>query len=142
MPKTIYLAGALKNWEIVTLAVELEKLGFEVFADWMTPGPEADSFLLEYAKLRGWSYKQTLASHAATNTFDFDKKHIDASDIVVMVMPAGKSAHLEIGYARGKDKPGYILFDKEPERVDIMYKFATDIFFNKVDLIHELRRYL
>lgn len=138
--KSIYLIGALKNWDIVTLANELQTAGFDVFADWITPGPEADTYLLKYAKLRGWSYKQALNSHAATHVFEFDKSHIDRCDIVVMVMPAGKSGHLELGYARGCGKPGYILFDKDPERFDVMHKFATDVFFDKAELIEELRR--
>ena len=138
--KSIYLIGALKNWDIVTLANELEEEGFDVFADWITPGPEADTYLMQYAKLRGWNYKQALNSHAAQHVFEFDKSHIDRCNIVVMVMPAGKSGHLELGYARGCGKPGYILFDKEPERFDLMYNFATDVFFNKESLIEELRR--
>ena len=112
--KSIYLIGALKNWDIVTLANELEEEGFDVFADWITPGPEADTYLMQYAKLRGWNYKQALNSHAAQHVFEFDKSHIDRCNIVVMVMPAGKSGHLELGYARGCGKPGYILFDETP----------------------------
>jgi hypothetical protein len=137
--KSIYIIGALKNWDIIPLAIDLETAGFEVFTDWITPGPEADTYLLKYAKMRGWSYKQALNSYAASHVFEFDKSHIDRCDIAVMVMPAGKSGHLELGYARGCGKPGYILFDQEPERFDVMYKFATDIFFHQVDLIHELR---
>jgi len=139
MPKTIYIIGALNNWNVVDFANELQALGFEAFADWITPGPEADNFLLKYAKLRGWSYKQALESHAAKHVFEFDKSHIDRSDIVVMLMPAGKSGHLELGYARGCGKPGYILFDKEPERLDIMYQFASGIFFSKNELFAELK---
>lgn len=138
--KSIYLIGALKNWSIVSLANQLQKMGFDVFADWITPGPDADTYLLKYAKMRGWSYKKALESYAATHVFEFDKYHIDRSDLVIMVMPAGKSGHLELGYARGCGKPGYILFDKEPARFDVMYKFATGVFFAEVDLIHELRR--
>ena len=58
-----------------------------------------------------------------------------------MLMPAGKSGHLELGYARGKNKPGFILFDKEPERVDVMYQFATDVFFSQEELFAELEKY-
>ncbi len=140
--KSIYIIGALKNWKVVQLANELQDMRFDAFADWITPGPKADTYLLKYAKMRGWSYKQALTSYAATHVFEFDKHHIDRSDIVVMMMPAGKSGHLELGYARGCGKPGYILFDKIPKRFDVMYKFATDVFFNKADLIHELRRFL
>ena len=55
-----------------------------------------------------------------------------------MVMPAGKSGHLELGYMLGQGKKGYILFDKEPDRWDVMYQFATGVFFNKEELINEL----
>ena len=140
--KVIYLIGALKNWSIVALTNELEALGFEVFSEWLCAGPDADTWLLNYAKERGWSYKDALYSYAARQIFEFDKKHIDRSDLVIMVMPCGKSGHMELCYARGCGKPGYILFEDEPARMDVMYQFATNVFFTKVDLIHELRRYL
>jgi len=139
---SIYLIGALKNWRIVPLANRLADLGFDVFCDWITPGPDADTYLLKYAKLRKWSYKTALNSYAATHVFNFDKHHIDRCDIVVMVMPAGKSGHMELGYARGCGKPGYILFDKEPKRFDVMYKFATDVFFQESELMSALKRHL
>lgn len=136
--KSIYLAGSLKNWDILDLSNELTEQGFEVFSEWLTPGPDADVHLLKYAKLRGWSYKQALNSYAAKHTFEFDKTHIDRCDILVMCMPCGKSAHLELGYVIGQGKPGYILFDQEPERFDVMYRFATDVFFDKKELIESL----
>jgi nucleoside 2-deoxyribosyltransferase len=55
-------------------------------------------------------------------------------------MPAGKSGHLELGYMVGCGKPGYILFDKEPERLDQMVQFATDIFFDAKELGRHLLR--
>jgi len=133
--KSVYIIGALKNKNIPAVATQIEKAGFEVFADWFTPGPEADQFLLKYAKERGWSYRQALDSYAARNTFEFDKAHLDRCDAAVLVAPAGKSAHLELGYVRGQGKPGYVLFDKEPERFDVMYRFVSDIFFSVEDLI-------
>ena len=103
---------------------------YDVFDQWITPGPDADQYLFEYSKKRGWNYKEALTCDAARNNFDFDKKHIDSADIVVMVMPAGKSAHLELGYSIGIGKEAHILFDKEPERFDLMYNFVP------VDNIH------
>jgi hypothetical protein len=32
------------------------------------------------------------------------------------------------GYLIGQGKPGFILMDGEPERYDVMYKFATVVF--------------
>jgi hypothetical protein len=138
--KSIYLIGALKNREIVHIGNRLRRGGFDVFDDWQTPGPEADSFLLEYYKVRGFSYKDALNSYGARHVFEFDKYHIDRCDIGVMIMPCGKSGHLELGYMLGQGKPGYILFDEEPERFDCMYSFSTNIFFDVEDLVKELKK--
>lgn len=139
--KRIYLVGSLANDNIPFIGNKLRELGFEVVDDWWSPGNLADSYLKHYAKIRGLNYKQTLQTYAAQHIFEFDKELMDNSDICVLVMKAGRSAHMEFGYFRGCGKPGYILFDKEPSRVDIMYQFATDIFFNIDDLIKELKQH-
>ena len=42
-------------------------------------------------------------------------------------------------FSVGKGKKGYILFDGAmPDRWDVMYKFATAVFYNSNDLIKEL----
>jgi hypothetical protein len=63
-------------------------------------------------------------------------------DTVVLCMPAGKSGHLEFGYCCGTGKRGFILFDQEPERYDVMYRFAIesggDVCFNLNQLVEGL----
>jgi len=141
--KVIYLIGSLKNRKkIIDLANRLRKLGFEVFDDWIAPGPDADDYWRDYEKRRGSSYKQALKNYAATHIFEFDKYHIDRSDIGVLYMPAGKSAHLELGYIIGRGKPCFVLFDEEPERWDVMYQFATAVCFSYDELVKELKKYL
>lgn len=137
--KVIYLIGSLVNREYVNeLAQEIRKLQYEVFDDWTTPGPKADDFFDEYRKKRGLDYRTALGSHAAQHIFHFDKLHLDRADIVILVMPSGKSGHLELGYSIGKGKTGYILMDREPDRVDIMHSFADEIFMKKEDLLEKL----
>jgi nucleoside 2-deoxyribosyltransferase len=114
-------------------------MGFDVFSDWWAASEDADDWLRDYYKARGFNYKETLNSFAAQHIFEFDKRHLDRTDLGVMVMPAGKSGHLELGYLVGQGKPGYILFDREPERVDIMYNFATDVFFDFNELAKVLK---
>lgn len=138
--QSIYIIGSLRNPSVTEFANEVQALGFEAFADWISPGPLADDYLRDYAKQRGLNYKQTLQTYAAQHVFEFDKRHIDRCDAAILLMPAGKSAHLEFGYVRGLGKPGFILFDQEPERVDVMYQFASDIFFSKEELFAELKR--
>jgi len=130
----------LRNKAVPQFANDLQAQGFEAFADWFSPGPRADSFLKDYSKARGRSYKEILNSYAAKNSFNFDKFHIDRCDAAVMFMPCGRSGHLELGYVRGQGKPGFILFDEEPSRVDIMYQFASDVFFKKEDLFEQLKK--
>lgn len=138
---TIYLIGALKNREnMYAVEAELKKAGFEVFLDWLAPGEEADDKWKEYAQARGLTHKEALRSYAATHIFEFDKFHLDRADAAVMVMPCGKSGHLELGYTIGKGKPGYILFpDGELEdRWDVMHLFATGIAFSMEELVEML----
>lgn len=134
----IYLIGSLRNNRIPKVGNVLRNEKFDVFDDWFAPGPEADDKWRDYEKLRGRSYVEALAGHAAKHIFALDKSHLDQSDAAVLVAPAGKSAHLELGYMIGKGKPGYILFDGEPERWDVMTQFATAIFLSIEDLLGEL----
>jgi nucleoside 2-deoxyribosyltransferase len=60
--------------------------------------------------------------------FEYDRGHLDRCDAALLVLPAGKSGHLELGYMAGRGKPVYIYFPSEPERFDVMYKFATKVF--------------
>ena len=138
--KKIYLMGSLANDNIPFIGNKLRNLGFFSIDDWWSPGPLADSYLKHYAKIRGLNYKETLNTYAAKHIYDFDKGLMDEADIGVLVMPAGKSAHLELGYFIGTGRPGYILFDKEPSRVDVMYQFATDIFFDFDSLAKVLKK--
>lgn len=136
--KTIYLIGSLKNPYVPELANRIRTLGYDVFDDWHSAGPEADDYFNAYRIKRGLNYKDALNSYAAKHIFSFDRLHLDRADIVLLVMPAGKSGHLELGYALGRGKKGYILFDKEPDRLDQMHQFADEIFLNEEDLLKKL----
>ncbi len=137
--KSIYLIGSLRNEKIPLIANEIEsRTGYNVFDDWFSPGPEADDWWRKWAKARNMSYEDALNSYAARHVFEFDKYHIDQCDIAVLAMPAGRSGHLELGYILGTGKPGFILFDGEPERWDIMTQFATGVAFDMDQLVKQL----
>lgn len=138
--KSLYIIGSLRNPNVPIIASKLRIDGFDVFDDWYSGGPEADDKWQEYEKARGRGYAEALAGVHAQNVFQLDKYHIDSRDAVVMVAPAGKSGHLELGYARGTGKPGFIYMEKEPERYDCMYGFATAVVFSYEDLLAALKR--
>lgn len=139
----IYLIGSLRNPRVAPVAKLLEDVtGFEVFADWKAAAPDADDAWRDYIKARqpGAGIKEALASYAAEHVFSFDKKHLERADAVVLLMPAGKSGFLELGYALGKGKPGFIVFEEDPERYDVMFLFATGIATSVAEVASMVRR--
>ena len=134
----IYLIGSLRNPKITEVAARLRAEGYEVFDDWYSPGPHADDHWQAYERQRGHTYKQALQGYAARQVFEFDHYHLNRADVGVMVMPAGKSGHLELGYMAGKGKLTFVLFDEEPERYDVMYQFCTDVCFYMEELLKAL----
>ena len=133
----VYLIGSLRNPEIPNIANRLREAGHEVFDDWYAAGPEADDKWRDYERQRGRTYRQALSGAAARNVFAFDRRNLEASSVVVLVLPAGKSGHLELGWALGQGKPGYILLDS-PDRWDVMYQFATGVVESVEELVEEL----
>jgi nucleoside 2-deoxyribosyltransferase len=124
----IYLIGSLRNPAIPIVAANLRAEGYNVFDDWFAAGPEADDYWQKYETERGHSFVEALDGWAADHVYMFDKKHLDEADCAVLVLPAGKSGHLEFGYIIGQGKPGYILLaSAEPERWDVMYMFADRV---------------
>ena len=139
MTLKIYLIGSLRNPEVPKLANKIRELGFTVFDDWYAAGPDADDKWRDYEKTRGRNYKEALKGLAAKHVYRFDLKHLNECDIAVLYLPAGKSGHLELGYAIGKGKRGYILLDN-PERWDVMYQFAHGVFHSFEELQEELKK--
>lgn len=125
MTRSIYLIGSLRNPQVPKVAETLRIAGFDVFDDWYAAGPEADDYWQKYETARGHSYAEALAGYAAKHVYEFDKYHLDRCDMGILLLPAGKSGHLELGYMSGQGKRTFILLDKVPERYDVMYQFAT-----------------
>jgi len=124
----IYVIGSLRNPKVPEIAERLRALGHDVFDDWFAAGPEADDYWQKYEQGRGHTLAQALKGRAAQNVYWFDRNNLTRADVGVLVLPAGKSGHLELGWMLGKGMKGYILLDREPERFDVMYAFANGVF--------------
>lgn len=137
--RNIYLIGSLRNAEIPVLASLLRDLGHNVFDDWYSAGPEADDYWRDYEQARGHNLPEALNGYAARHVFEFDKHHLDRCDTAILALPAGRSGHLELGYSAGLGHDCAILMESDPERYDLMYRFANlGVFFKIEDLINEL----
>ena len=135
---SIYLIGSMRNPKVPQIANRLRHRGFDVFDDWHATGPASDELRQKYEQKRGRSYIDAMKGVHAVNVFNLDKHHLDTCDVAVMVLPAGRSAHLELGYKCGIGHKAYILMPGEPNRFDVMYGFANAIFFNEQALTKEL----
>lgn len=135
---SVYLIGSLRNPMIPTIGRELRDKGMYVFDDWFAAGPDADDRWRDYEKERGRTYIEALDDGwAANHVFQFDLTHLDQADVGLLVLPAGRSAHLELGYMLGQGKSGYIVLDN-PDRWDVMYRFAHGVFETVEDAINTI----
>jgi hypothetical protein len=130
MSKCLYLIGSLRNERIPVLANKIRKDNpdFEVFDDWYSAGPEADDYWKAHQRSKGLSYREALQGFAAKNVYNFDKRHLDRSSHALLVLPAGRSGHMEIMYAAyGVGASAAILLDEKDDRWDVMYQFIPNI---------------
>lgn len=123
--KSLYLIGSLRNPEVPRIAQAIRAVGYDVFDDWYAAGPEADDYWQKYETERGHDYPTALQGHAARHVFDYDRSHLERCDVGVLALPAGRSGHIELGFMAGKGKETYILLEGDPDRFDVMYKFAS-----------------
>ena len=134
--RLIYVIGSLSGPKVEEVADRLREEGFDAFDQWRAAKGD---FWADYAIRKKLPFKEALKLDFVETAFQFDLKYLKACSAAVLVMPAGRSGGLELGWVLGQGKPGYILYDGEPERPDLMAKLATEVFFNIEDLIKELR---
>ncbi len=129
MKTKIYLASSWKNKRIIdVIAKQLKNLGYEVdnFTD-----PSSGRFVFSWKELpqktlSNLNAKTFLEDWRAQKAFKEDKKNIDWADAVIMIMPCGRSSHLELGYAAGKGKQTVIYYPSgfTKGEFETMYGFA------------------
>ena len=122
----IYLIGSLRNPAVPTIANTLRSHGLDVFSDWYCAGELADTAWAAHERGAGYTYEQALERPHARHVFAFDRHWLDCATSVVLAQPAGKSGHLELGWALGRGKKGFILLDNS-DRWDIMLQFANGV---------------
>lgn len=123
----VYVASSWRNQYQQEVVKELRKRNFDVY-DFKNPEPGNHGF--QWSEIESdweaWSaqeFREALNHPVAVSGFGLDMKALQECDVCVLVLPCGRSAHLEAGYAVGAGKRTIILLaDGEPE---LMYKMAT-----------------
>ena len=124
----IYLASSWKNSEdVISLQHLLETAGHEVDAFCNMKGGRYVFSFKELGDISGLNNINIRNSSKVDKAFKEDKKWLDWCDCCIMLLPCGKSAHLEAGYAKGQGKK-LIIYNHdgfENGEVDVMYGFAN-----------------
>ena len=126
-----YVASSWRNLGQPAVVEMLRSLGHEVY-DFRNP-PNKSSF--QWAAIseawQSWTfpdYLRSLLHPDARAGYREDWNAMEWADAFVLVMPSGRSAHLEAGYAVGAGKPLFIYFtDTSGFEPELMYKMADGI---------------
>ena len=138
----IYVASSWRNGKQPEVVTILREKGHYVY-DFRNPEPGDHGF--QWSDIdpnwQTWSPKQfrvSLRHKLAWRGFDADFEAMRWADAFVLVMPCGRSAHLELGWACGAGKKTIILLsDGEPE---LMYKLADHVCVTLDEVIGHLQQ--
>lgn len=123
----IYVASSWRNYLQPAVIIALRRCGHEVY-DFKNPAPGNKGFAWSSIdpNWESWTpdeYRKALQHPIAVEGYRFDIEALRACDTCVLVLPSGRSASWEFGYAMGQGKRGVVVqIDKiEPE---LMYREA------------------
>lgn len=134
----IYVASSWRNTvqpEIINL---LREKDYEVY-DFRNPSPSNTVFQWsaidpDWKKWTPEQFRQGLKHEVALNGFYSNMSSLEECDVCVLVLPCGRSAHIEAGWAIGTDKPT-IIYIQEPIEPELMYLMAFSICTNSQELL-------
>ena len=124
----IYVASSWRNRHQATVVTTLRKVGHYVY-DFRHPTPKTRGFAWDEIdpNWRNWNVAQmrnALNHPTAEVGYQQDFAALCNSDVVILVLPCGRSAHLEAGWAAGQRKR-LIVFSPENHEPELMYRMAS-----------------
>lgn len=128
--RKIYVASSWRNSIQPSVVARLRGAGHEVY-DFRHPAPGNDGFAWSEIDREwlGWNpqkFVELLHNHpVAVEGFALDKGALDWCDTCILVLPCGRSAHLEAGYAAGQGKDVYFLLHEDKFEPELMYLLGT-----------------
>lgn len=127
----IYVASSWRNTRQPAVVEQLLDAGHAVY-DFRNPPSGVPGFAWSEIdpEWKGWSaeeYRRLLTTHPiAARGFVSDLRGMQWADTCVLVLPCGRSAHLEAGWFCGANKRCIIL-TQDGEEPELMALLATDI---------------
>lgn len=148
LSRRVYVASSWRNAQQPAIVASLRSSGHEVY-DFRNPlsgfawrdceAERADDEPGAGATTIS-SYLDAIATDVARKGFACDKDALDWADTCVLVMPCGRSAHLEAGYAAGQGKDVFVLLSDEGFEPELMYLLCTGMFTSIYEIIAAMSR--
>lgn len=147
----IYLASSWRNEQQPVVLDQLRAAGHAVYDfrnpddAWRHPRSGDDSGGFRWSDIdpqwEGWSpwaFAQALGTDTAAKGFANDWDAMEACEVGVLLLPCGRSAHLEAGYFAGHPaKSLHVLIPELPEP-ELMYLMADGVHLTVESLLAEL----
>lgn len=124
----IYVASSWRNQHQQAVVADLRDCGHDVY-DFRNPAPGDNGFSWRQIE-PGWEqwtpeqYRRALQHPIAMDGFNKDFHGMLNADACVLVLPCGRSAHLEAGWLCGRGKPLHVLVPADYGEPDLMYLLA------------------
>lgn len=137
----LYVASSWRNQLQPIVVSLLREVGHDVY-DFRNP-PGATGFAWreideEWERWTPEQYIKALEHTRAEAGFTSDFNAMRDAEGCVLVLPCGRSAHLEAGWFVGQGRPVFVLLDQSSEP-ELMYKLAARLCTDEVELLIALR---
>jgi nucleoside 2-deoxyribosyltransferase len=136
----IYVASSWVNTHKHGAVVDiLRERGHEVY-DYRTEG--AFHWSDVSPNYKNWNieeFVEGLNHPLANKAFHTDFSHMMWADVCILVLPCGRSAHLEAGWFVGQNKSLFILTNEKGEPAELTYKMADLVTSNINDILNALK---
>ena len=144
----IYTASSWRNKYYEGVVKRLKEEGFEVYDFRNAISTEGQKLAFDWKQIdpdwEKWNIERYLnvleCNELSQNAFESDFRGMEEADICLLILPCGKSSHLEAGYMKGMGKTLYI-YMPELERAELTYKLANFIYKDLDQLILDLKRW-
>ncbi len=143
MSKKIYLASSWRNKDQQEVVAMLRAMGHEVY-DFKNPTDGNKGFAWSDIDpgWQNWSpseFRASLKHKIAQAGFRLDWSAMLWAEVCVLLMPCGRSAHIEAGYFVGANKKLIVLLSDQAEP-ELMYNMANAVCINVFELEAELKK--
>jgi hypothetical protein len=136
----IYVATSWRNPYTDRIVFMLRQAGHEVY-DFREPAHGSFNFSQIDPKWMTWSaqqFLQGLQDPRARAGFSSDMAALKWCDTCVLVLPCGRSAHLELGWATGMGKRTVVLTLDDINEPELMYLMVNRICTSRKELLDYL----